>query len=93
MAYLFSSFFYLFFFGLPLAAIVFFVVSLIRYLQAKIQNKKQGAPFSVYSRDEMVKRTTLLVISIIVAVVIVAVVVGIYILLLNAIAYLGPEFT
>ena len=93
MAYLILSFVYLFFFGLPLAAIVFFVVSLIRYLQAKIQNKKQGAPFSVYSREELVKRTTLLVISIIVAVVILAVVVGIYILLLNAIAFIGAEFT
>ena len=93
MAYLILSFVYLFFFGLPLAAIVFFVVSLIRYLRLKIKIKKYGEPFSVYSRDEMVKRTTLLVISIIVAVVIVAIVVGIYILLLNAIAFLGPEFT
>ncbi|MBR6506746.1 MAG: hypothetical protein IKT37_04000 [Clostridia bacterium] len=88
MSYLILSFVYLFFFGLPLAAIVFFVVSLIRYLQAKIQNKKQGAPFSVYSRDEMVKRTTLLVISVIVAIVVVAVVIGVFMLLLNAIAYM-----
>lgn len=93
MSYLILSFVYLFFFGLPLAAIIFFVFSLVRYLQAKIQNKKSGEPFSVYSRDEMVKRTTLLVISVIVAIVVVAVVVGIYILLLNAIAYIGAEFT
>lgn len=78
----------LFLFGLPLAAIVFFVVSLIRYLRLKIKIKKYGAPFSVYSRDEMVKRTTLLVISVIVAIAVVAVVIGVYMLLLNAIAYM-----
>ncbi len=88
MAYLILSFVYLFFFGLPLAAIIFFTVSLIRYLRLKTKIKKYGEPFSVYSREELVKRTTLLVISIIVAVVIVAVVVGIFILLLNAIAYM-----
>ena len=88
MSYLILSFVYLFFFGLPLAAIVFFVFSLVRYLQAKIQNKKHGEPFSVYSRDEMVKRTTLLVISVIVAIVVVAVVIGVFMLLLNAIAYM-----
>lgn len=88
MSYLILSFVYLFFFGLPLAAIVFFAVSLVRYLQAKIQNKKSGAPFSVYSRDEMVKRTTLLVISVIIAIVVVAVVIGVFMLLLNAIAYM-----
>jgi hypothetical protein len=78
----------LFFFGLPLAAIVFFVVSLIRYLRLKIKIKKYGAPFSVYSRDEMVKRTTLLVISVIVAIVVVAVVIGVFMLLLNGLAYM-----
>lgn len=78
----------LFLFGLPLAAIVFFVVSLIRYLRLKIKIKKYGAPFSIYSRDEMVKRTTLLVISVIVAIAVVAVVIGVYMLLLDAIAYM-----
>lgn len=88
MSYLILSFVYLFFFGLPLAAIVFFVVSLIRYLRLKIKIKKYGEPFSVYSRDEMVKRTTLLVISVIVAIVVVAVVIGVFMLLLNGIAYM-----
>ncbi len=88
MSYLILSFVYLFFFGLPLAAVIFFVVSLVRYLQAKIKIKKYGEPFSVYSRDEMVKRTTLLVISVIVAIVVVAVVIGVFMLLLNAIAYM-----
>lgn len=78
----------LFLFGLPLAAIVFFVVSLIRYLRLKIKIKKYGEPFSVYSRDEMVKRTTLLVISVIVAIVVVAVVIGVFMLLLNGLAYM-----
>lgn len=76
------------FFGLPLAAIIFFTVSLIRYLRLKTKIKKYGEPFSVYSREELVERTTLLVISIIVAVVILAVVVGIFILLLNGLAYM-----
>lgn len=78
----------LFLFGLPLAAIIFFTVSLIRYLRLKTKIKKYGEPFSVYSREELVERTTLLVISIIVAVVILAVVVGIFILLLNGLAYM-----
>ena len=78
----------LFLFGLPLAAIVFFVVSLIRYLRLKNKIKKYGEPFSVYSRDEMVKRTTLLVISVIVAIVVVAVVIGVFMLLLNGLAYM-----
>ncbi len=83
-----SNLFSLFFFGLPLAAIVFFAVSLVRYLQAKIQNKKSGEPFSVYSRDEVVKRLTLLIISVIVAVLVTAVITGVILLLLNAIAYM-----
>lgn len=83
-----SSLFSLFFFGLPLAAIVFFVFSLVRYLQAKIQNKKSGEPFSVFPRDEMVKRTTLLVISVIVAIAEAAVITGVILLLLNGIAYM-----
>ena len=83
-----SNLFSLFFFGLPLAAIVFFAVSLVRYLQAKIANKKSGEPFSVYSRDEIKKRLTLLIISIVVAIAVVAVITGVILLLLNAIAYM-----
>lgn len=83
-----SSLFSLFFFGLPLAAIIFFVFSLVRYLQAKIQNKKSGEPFSVYSRDEIKKRLTLLIISIIVAIAEAAVITGVILLLLNGLAYM-----
>lgn len=83
-----SNLFSLFFFGLPLAAIVFFAVSLVRYLQAKIKNKKSGEPFSVYSRDEIKKRLTLLIIAIIVAIAEAAIITGVILLLLNAIAYM-----
>ena len=83
-----SGLFSLFFFGLPLAVIIFFVISLVRYLQAKIKNKKSGEPFSVYSRDEVVKRLTLLIISIIVAVLEAAVITGVILLLLNGLAYM-----
>ena len=83
-----SGLFSLFFFGLPLAVIIFFVISLVRYLQAKIKNKKSGEPFSVYSRDELVKRLTLLIISIIVAVLEAAVITGVILLLLNGLAYM-----
>lgn len=83
-----SNLFSLSFFGLPLAAIVFFAVSLVRYLQAKIKNKKSGEPFSVYSRDEIKKRLTLLIIAIIVAIAEAAIITGVILLLLNAIAYM-----
>lgn len=83
-----SNLFSLFFFSLPSAAIVFFAVSLVRYLQAKIKNKKSGEPFSVFPRNEIKKRLTLLIISIIVAIAEAAVITGVILLLLNAIAYM-----
>lgn len=65
------------FFLIPIAAIVFFVVSIILYFSAK--NKNKQAPDS-FSESQMKTRKTLLTISSVIAGILAAVVVGLALL-------------
>lgn len=67
------------FFGFPLAAVIFFVVSLVRYVRVK----RSGA-----DPQERKKRGILLIVSSIVAGALLAVVVGFIALLMMAIAFM-----
>jgi hypothetical protein len=77
--------YYALFFALPLLTVVFFGVSLFRYLSARNANKKQPNAFSA---DEMKKRKLIFVISSVVAGVFVAIVIGVISLLCMAIAFM-----
>ncbi len=79
MAYILQFLIYGLFFGLPLAAVIFFVVSLVRYVRAK----RSGA-----DPQERKKRRILLIVSSIIAGVLLAVVVGFIVLLMMAIAFM-----
>lgn len=76
---------YLLYFGLPAAALVFFVVSLVLFLSARRQNKR--APGSV---EPAVLRTRrlMLIISSLIAGVFVAVVIAFAVLLFMAVAFM-----
>lgn len=65
------------FYAIPIAAIVFFIVSLILYFSAK--NKNKQAP-GTYSESQMKNRKTLLTISSAIAGVLAAVVIGLALL-------------
>ena len=73
------------FFSIPLAAVAFFIVSLIDFISAKRTNNRQ--PNTYDERELSVRRTKLIVASCI-AGVLVAVVVAIVILLWMAIAFM-----
>lgn len=81
-------FFYLskyIFFGIPLAAILFFIISLFRYICAKIKNKKEPGSFGT---EEMKKRKILLIVSSVIVGVLVAVVVAFVVMIYMAVAYM-----
>lgn len=65
------------FYAIPIAAIVFFIVSIILYFSAK--NKNKQTPDS-YSESQMKNRKTLLTISSVIAGVLAAVVIGLALL-------------
>lgn len=73
------------FFGLPAAAIVFFVTSLCKFLS--LRKRERQEPGSV-APEEMKKRKTMLILASCVAATLVAVVVGFVILIYMAIAYM-----
>lgn len=73
------------FYGLPVLALIFFIVSLCRFIYAKKKNKIQPGWFGV---AEMRKRKRLLVISSVIAGVFAAVIVGLAILLYTAVAFM-----
>ena len=73
------------FFGIPLAAILFFIISLCRYIRAKIINKKEPGRFST---EEMNKRKILLIVSSVIVGVLVAVVVAFVVMIYMAVAYM-----
>ncbi len=81
MLYL-SQFIY---YAIPAAAIVFFFVSLFRFLSAKKKNRLE--PGSV-SRESMRLRTIMLILSSVIAGVLLAVVIGIVLLMMMAVAYM-----
>ena len=64
---------YILFVLIPISAVVLFSISLFRYIQAKMQNKKTPGFFS---HEEIKKRKTMLIIMSVVAGVLVTVVVG-----------------
>lgn len=65
------------FYAIPIAAVLFFVVSIVRYFVAK--NKNKQAP-DTYSENQIKSRKTLLIISSAIAGVLAAVVVGLALL-------------
>ncbi len=75
----------LLYFLIPLAALVFFVVSLILYCMARAQNKR--FPGSVRP-DTLKTRLTLLIVSSVILGVLVLVTVGLIALLFMALAYM-----
>lgn len=66
-------FYIIIFYGIPVAALVFFVVSLCRFISAKSKNKKEPGAFSA---EEMKTRKMLLIISALIVGVLVAVVIA-----------------
>lgn len=83
---MFGIFFYdLLFFGMPVILIVFFGVSVYRYVSAVKQNKEAPGTFSP---EEIKKLRTLLIVFSVAAGVLVAVVIGFVWLLFMALAYM-----
>lgn len=81
MAYLMQYVFY----AIPVAAILFFAVSLYRYRKAKNANKKNPDTFS---ESEMKMRKILLAVSSLIAGTLAAVVIGFAVLLYMAVAFM-----
>ena len=77
--------FYALFFGAPVAAVIFFIVSLILFLKASKTNKKTPG---VFSASVLATRRVLLIISSVIAIVTVSVVVTIVSLVYMALAYM-----
>lgn len=75
----------IFFYGIPAAILVFFAVSLYRYLNARKRNKIQ--PGTV-PEDEMSWRKMILVISSVILGILLVIVVGLAVLLYMAVAYM-----
>ena len=73
------------YFAIPVAAIIFFVVSLCLYLSAKKQNKLQ--PGSV-STQTLISRKTMLIVSSVIAGVLVVVFLAFVALLFMAVAFM-----
>ena len=73
------------FYGLPVLALVFFVISLWRFISAKRKNKIQPGSFPV---EEIKRRKRLLVISSVIAGFFVVVIVGLIALLYTAVAFM-----
>lgn len=71
------------FFGIPLAAVLFFIISLYRYCSARKKNKMVSGTFSA---EQIETRKILLIVASIVAGTLVVVIGSIYILLLMAVA-------
>lgn len=67
------------FYAIPIAAIVFFIVSIILYFSAKNKNKQTP---DIYSESQIKNRKTLLIISSAIAGVLAAVIIFFWILLL-----------
>ena len=73
------------FFIIPLYVTILFVVSLIEYLRAKAETKKNPGSFS---KEEISLRRKSLIANAVVLGCIVAVIVGLGFLLMNAVAYM-----
>lgn len=73
------------FFAVPVASIIFFVVSLVLFLKAKSANKKNPNAFNA---SRLTARKVMFIVSSALAFVVVSVVVSIIILLYMAVAYM-----
>lgn len=73
------------FFGIPAIVFVLFVISLVRYVSAKIKNKKIPGSFS---ESEIKKRKIMLIILSVIIGVFAVVVIGFTALLFMAVAYM-----
>ncbi len=79
---MFEAFFYLYFFGMPLAIIAYFGISLYRYISARIKNKKANGSVAA---QEIRSRKIHFVISSILMGALILLVAGIVVLLSMAI--------
>lgn len=73
------------FYGVPIGTLLFFVVSLYRYLYAKRKNKTEPGSFSP---EEMERRKSFLQVSGVMAGVLAVVIIGLAVLLVMSIAYM-----
>lgn len=73
------------FYGIPIAAITFFIVSLCRFVSAGCRNKKEPGTFSV---EEMKNRKWLLIISSLIAGVLLAVIIAFVAIISMAVIYM-----
>ena len=73
------------FFGFPIAAIVYFIVSLVRFVRAHLLSKKFP---DLVLEDKMTSLRRHLIISSVIMGILLAVVVGLEILFMRAIAYM-----
>lgn len=64
---------FIIFYGIPLATLVFFVVSLFRFVYAKIRNKRESGCYTV---EEIKERKVLLIVSSVIAGVLVGVLIA-----------------
>ena len=78
-------FYIIIFYGIPVAAIVFFVVSLCRFISAKSKNKKEPG---IFSAEEIKNRKLLLIISLLIVGVLVAVVIAFIVVLSMAVMHM-----
>lgn len=72
-------------FGMPIILIIFFCVSIDRYISAKKQNKESPG---TYSDTEIKKRKITLILSGVVAGIFVVIIIGLIVLLSMAVAYM-----
>ena len=72
-------------FGLPIAAEAFLVVSIIRFILAKVKNKR--VPYT-YTDNQIKTRLILLIVSAAIYLTLIAVIIGFVILLFSSIAYM-----
>jgi len=75
----------IFFFTIPIIFIVFFGISLYRYVSAKNQNKVAPGTFS---DDEVKKRKVILIVLSVISCVFVAIVIGFIVLMFMSVAYM-----
>ena len=76
---------YILIFGLPIAAEAFLVVSIIRFILAKVKNKRVP---DTYTDKQIKTRLILLIASAAIFITLIAVIIGFDILLFSAIAYM-----
>lgn len=72
-------------YGLPVAIVIFFIVSLVRFMAAKSKNRKAEGTFSA---EEMKKRKVTLIVASILAAALLLFIIGLIALMFLAVAYM-----